>query len=96
MIDAQRKDGQGKSGGGKARRVNRTDADHPANENQLAADPRFTDTDADGSEEGSSSSDGEPGESGDGTAAPKKRRRRRRKTTGEGGASPASDRGAGG
>ena len=95
MIDAQRKDGQGKSGGGKARRVKRTDADHPANENQSAADPRFTDTDADGSEEGSSASDGEPGESGDGSAAPKKRRRRRRKTAGEGGASPASDSGAG-
>ena len=95
MIDAQRKDGQGKPGGGKARRVKRTDADHPANENQLAADPRFTDTDADGSEDRSSASEGEPGESGDGTAAPKKRRRRRRKTTGEGGASPASDSGAG-
>ena len=94
MLDAQRKDKQSKPGANKARRVKRTDADHPANEaqpTQPTDDPRFRDVDAkpertDGAPSGSSD------ETGEGAAAPKKRRRRRRKPTDVGeGASPTID-----
>ena len=105
MVDAQRKDGQGKSGTGKARRVKRSDADHPASPpasghdaGKLSAtppDPRLRD-DAGASEDGATGGDDttpHPGEGGDGAAAPKKRRRRRRKPAG--GATDAPDAGRG-
>ena len=85
MVDAQRKDGQGKSGGGKARRVKRSEADQPADGRNAGPatatppDPRFRD------DAGASQSNGpatQAGEASDDPAAPKKRRRRRRKPAG--------------
>jgi poly(A) polymerase len=84
MVDAQRRDNQANPGAGKARRVKRTDADHPAN--QPADDPRFRVVEGDdeaGDEDGAESLS--PALA-DGEAAPKKRRRRRRKPSGAGGA----------
>jgi poly(A) polymerase len=81
MVDAQRRDNLAKPGAGKARRVKRTDADHPASE--PAADPRFRATDEEGDEEGSPE-DAAEGVPPDGSAPAKKRRRRRRKPSGAG------------
>ena len=102
MIDEQRKRGQGKPGAGKARRVKRSDADHPAGGAQAAGegpqdDPRFRPL-----EEGSEAptgnrpaaiSDGDADGGAAATGALKKRRRRRRKPAGggEGGPAPAAD-----
>ena len=100
MIDAQRKANQpkGAGGGGKARRVKKTDADHPAAvvAESSPADPRFRAPDEETAamparSYGSAfSPDSAPGEAGAfdeeaGAAAPaKKRRRRRRKPSGGG------------
>ena len=106
MVDAQRKEGPGRAGAGKARRVKRSDADHPASQpvNQptdgtAAPDPRFRHDDNGGSHDDADddhamtdSPEGEEREAGSGEAAPKKRRRRRRKP---GGAAAAPDAGAG-
>jgi len=86
MVDAQRKVNQPKSGAGVARRVKRTDADHPASASE--PDPRFReaaepDHDEDGDDDNAPA---EAGASADGTAPAKKRRRRRRKPGGAGGA----------
>jgi poly(A) polymerase len=94
MIDAQRRANLAKPGGpGTARRVKRSDADHPVN--APAPDPRFRpvagaeDGDEDeGSEEGGPTDAVPP----DGTAPAKKRRRRRRKPTG----APRAEGGGGG
>ena len=108
MVDAQRKDGPGRSGPGKARRVKRSDADHPANqpaEGQQGTqgaqhDPRFRDDDG-GSDDDTHDDRPMTGEGGEhqaggegeeGAAAPKKRRRRRRKP---GGAAASPEAGAG-
>jgi poly(A) polymerase len=82
MVDAQRRENLAKPGAGKARRVKRTDTDHPANE--PAADPRFRATDEEGDEDGPAEEDGAPGATADGSAPAKKRRRRRRKPSGAG------------
>jgi poly(A) polymerase len=102
MVDAQRKSAQpkgaGPGGSGKARRVKKTDADHPAL-GVPADDPRFRDEDgrpaqamsygsafAPDSEGVADESDAEDASNGVGAAAPaKKRRRRRRKPSGGGG-----------
>lgn len=85
MVDAQRRENQAKPAAGKARRVKRTDADHPASsapavDEANEVDPRFRPVD--GEEEGDAPSDDTP--AGDGTAPAKKRRRRRRKPNGTG------------
>jgi poly(A) polymerase len=106
MVDAQRKDGQGRSGPGNARRVKRSsqgeDGDQPASQTAGSApsDPRLrddeagSDDDVDGdrsmTSEGAERQAGGEGE--EGAAAPKKRRRRRRKP---GGAAAAPEAGAG-
>jgi poly(A) polymerase len=95
MIEEQRKS---KPGASKARRVKRTDGDHPANTGKGQAvdvprdDPRFrTDVDGSDTDDGGQDADdrmsGSSGDNGDagGAAAPKKRRRRRRKPSGGGG-----------
>jgi len=87
MVDAQRRENLAKPGPGKARRVKRSDGDHPAN--APAPDPRFRATeggeDGDGVEEDGSASDATDGAApADGTAPAKKRRRRRRKPGGAG------------
>jgi poly(A) polymerase len=104
MVDAQRKDGPGRSGPGKARRVKRSDADHPGSQSAEGTqgaqpDPRFRDDDG-GSHDGANDDRSLPesgegserqagsGETGDATA-PKKRRRRRRKPGGA--AAPDAD-----
>jgi len=86
MVDAQRKVNQPKGGAGGARRVKRTDADHPVSGSE--PDPRFraageTDNDEDGDDDNAPA---EAGAAADGTAPAKKRRRRRRKPGGAGGA----------
>ncbi|MBU4182754.1 MAG: poly(A) polymerase [Burkholderiales bacterium RIFCSPHIGHO2_02_FULL_66_10] len=86
MVDAQRKVNQPKGGAGGARRVKRSDADHPASATE--PDPRFraageADNDEDGDDDNAPA---EAGASADGTAPAKKRRRRRRKPGGAGGA----------
>ncbi|MBU4520222.1 MAG: polynucleotide adenylyltransferase PcnB [Gammaproteobacteria bacterium] len=86
MVDAQRKVNQPKGGAGGARRVKRSDADHPASATE--PDPRFraageADNDEDGDDDNAPA---EAGPSADGTAPAKKRRRRRRKPGGAGGA----------
>lgn len=99
MVDAQRKVNQPKAGPGGARRVKRSDTDHPANQAQATApDPRFRavgdGVDADGDSDGvQPGPDAAGGLSADGTAPAKKRRRRRRKPGGEGGASGPADAG---
>ncbi|AOW14038.1 poly(A) polymerase [Hydrogenophaga crassostreae] len=95
MVDAQRKENQGKPGSPKPRRVKRTDVDHPANTGEAPqADPRFRSDDVDDEASNLSGDDvrESSGEGGEATAAPKKRRRRRRKPSGggEGGAAPAA------
>ena len=87
MVDAQRRDNQAKPGAGKARRVKRTDADHPAAAAAVdevgdvgEVDPRFRPVEGEEGED--APSDDTP--SGDGTAPAKKRRRRRRKPNGAG------------
>lgn len=104
MVETQRRDNQGKPGAGKARRVKRTDAEHPGQppQQQPAPDPRFRALDDQGEGGRDSDSDrdgngetGQRGPSGDGdaggAAAPaKKRRRRRRKPGGGGGADAAA------
>jgi poly(A) polymerase len=106
MVDAQRKDGQGRSGPGNARRVKRSsqgeDGDQPASQTAGSApsDPRLrddeagSDDDVDGdrsmTSEGAERQAGGEGE--EGAAATKKRRRRRRKP---GGAAAAPEAGAG-
>jgi poly(A) polymerase len=97
MVDEQRKSSQSKPGAGKARRVKRTDADHPA-QNDQPVDPRFRHDDPveGGVSETEADAPEQVAEGHDGIAAPKKRRRRRRKPSGGGGdASPAPDGGAG-
>ncbi len=86
MVDAQRKVNQPKGGAGGARRVKRSDADHPASATE--PDPRFrTAGEADNDEDGDDdNAPAEAGASADGTAPAKKRRRRRRKPGGAGGA----------
>jgi poly(A) polymerase len=101
MVDAQRKENLAKPGAGKARRVKRSDDDHPANAGApteaLAPDPRFRAADAGGDErdeeDGGESDDGvESTALTDGSAPAKKRRRRRRKPGGAAaGGEPASD-----
>jgi poly(A) polymerase len=96
MVDAQRKDGQGKPGAGKARRVKRSDTDQPASAAGAPhEDSRFRrdETSADVEDEGDS--DDAPdqsgaSEAGDAPSPAKKRRRRRRKP---GGAAAAPDAG---
>jgi poly(A) polymerase len=94
MVDAQRKEGLGASGAGKARRVKRSDTDHPPGHTMAPAGH-----DADGESDDHGAADdagvgtaGETGEGGESTGAPKKRRRRRRKPAG--GAADASDAGS--
>ncbi|HAX21340.1 MAG TPA: polynucleotide adenylyltransferase PcnB [Hydrogenophaga sp.] len=86
MVDAQRKVNQPKGGAGGARRVKRSDADHPASATE--PDPRFRAAgEADNDEDGDDvNAPAEAGASADGTAPAKKRRRRRRKPGGAGGA----------
>jgi poly(A) polymerase len=97
MVDAQRRENLAKPGAGKARRVKRTDADHPAQGGE--ADPRFrasSDEGEEGDDEGAhdeaANADAPQAE---GSAPAKKRRRRRRKpndtgrTEGGGGAGQA-------
>ncbi|NWF45773.1 polynucleotide adenylyltransferase PcnB [Hydrogenophaga sp. D2P1] len=86
MVDAQRKVNQPKGGAGGARRVKRSDADHPASATE--PDTRFrTAGEADNDEDGDDdNAPAEAGASADGTAPAKKRRRRRRKPGGAGGA----------
>lgn len=98
MIDAQRRANLAKPGGpGAARRVKRSDADHPVN--APAPDPRFrpvAGTD-DSDEEEATEADGPTGTvPPDGTAPAKKRRRRRRKPTGAPRAEGAGDTGGDG
>jgi poly(A) polymerase len=87
MVDAQRRDNLAKpaSGAPKARRVKRSDADHPANE--AAPDPRFAAAPADEGDEDGDEGTGPAADSGSGEV--KKRRRRRRKPAGAGGAGEA-------
>ncbi len=82
MVDAQRRENLAKPGAGKARRVKRTDADHPASE--PAADPRFRATEVDADEDGPGEEEAIEGAPTDGSAPAKKRRRRRRKPSGAG------------
>ncbi len=91
MVDAQRRDNLAKPGAGKARRVKRSDDDHPANagasSEALAPDPRFraADTGADDREDEDAGEPDDGAESTaptDGSAPAKKRRRRRRKPGG--------------
>ncbi|PKO28984.1 MAG: polynucleotide adenylyltransferase PcnB [Betaproteobacteria bacterium HGW-Betaproteobacteria-9] len=85
MVDAQRKVNQPKGGAGGARRVKRSDADHPASATE--PDPRFrAAVEADNDEDGDDNAPAEAGTPADGTAPAKKRRRRRRKPGGAGGA----------
>ncbi len=93
MVDAQRQVNQPKGGG--ARRVKRSDSEHPEQSAQLApaADPRFRAPEAD-DEVGDDEASEAP--AADGTAPAKKRRRRRRKPSGGGGSgdsgsAPAGD-----
>lgn len=93
MIDAQRRANLAKPGGpGAARRVKRSDADHPVN--APAPDPRFRPvTGADeGDEDGPEVNGPTDAVPPDGTAPAKKRRRRRRKPTG----APRAEGGTGG
>jgi poly(A) polymerase len=82
MVDAQRRENLAKPGTSKARRVKRTDADHPAaavgEVNEV--DPRFRQVESE--EGGDVPSDDAPLE--EGSAPAKKRRRRRRKPGGAG------------
>jgi poly(A) polymerase len=95
MIDAQRRANLAKPGGpGAARRVKRSDVDHPVN--APAPDPRFRPV---AEAEGEDQDDDGPESDGvvdavppDGTAPARKRRRRRRKPSG----SPRADGGTGG
>jgi poly(A) polymerase len=83
MVDAQRRDNLAKPGAGKARRVKRTDADHPASAPVEPADPRFRHQDEegdDGAEEVAPA--GTAAEAG---SAPAKKRRRRRRKPGDAG-----------
>ncbi|RZA11204.1 MAG: polynucleotide adenylyltransferase PcnB, partial [Lysobacteraceae bacterium] len=73
MVDAQRRENLAKPGAGKARRVKRTDADHPASDEEAEGDEPADDT-ADTAETAAA----------DGSAPAKKRRRRRRKPSGAG------------
>ena len=91
MVDAQRRDNLAKPGAGKARRVKRSDDDHPANAGASteapAPDPRFRAADAGADdredEDAGESDDGaESTAPTDGSAPAKKRRRRRRKPGG--------------
>jgi poly(A) polymerase len=82
MVDAQRRENLAKPGAGKARRVKRTDDDHPANE--TVADPRFRTADDEGDEPESTGEDASDAVLSDGSAPAKKRRRRRRKPSGAG------------
>jgi poly(A) polymerase len=82
MVDAQRRENLGKPGAGKARRVKRTDADHPASE--TAPDPRFRSADEETDEDGPAEEENAEGIPPDGSAPAKKRRRRRRKPSGAG------------
>ncbi|WP_066149875.1 polynucleotide adenylyltransferase PcnB [Hydrogenophaga pseudoflava] len=106
MVDAQRKAGQpkGVGGGGKARRVKKTDADHPASgvAEPVRDDPRFRPA------EGGDEQDESPARTvfygsafapdsdhvddaaapGEGEAPARKRRRRRRKPSGGGEGAP--------
>ena len=91
MVDAQRRDNLAKPGAGKARRVKRSDDDHPANAAAPTAavtpDPRFRATDAGGDDRddedaGESDDSAESTAPTDGSAPAKKRRRRRRKPGG--------------
>jgi poly(A) polymerase len=99
MVDAQRKVGQGRGTGEKARRVRKGDADHPASQ-PPAEDPRFraADNEADDDEiDAEREGDGLPDlqmrdSMPEGGAPAKKRRRRRRKPSAgqsEGGEPPA-------
>ncbi|WP_332739538.1 polynucleotide adenylyltransferase PcnB [Hydrogenophaga sp.] len=98
MVDAQRRDNLAKPGAGKARRVKRSDDDHPANAgastDALTPDPRFRAVneggdDRDEEDTGESDDGVESTASIDGSAPAKKRRRRRRKPGGAaGGAEP--------
>ena len=92
MVDAQRQVNQPKGG---ARRVKRSEAEHPDQGAQLApaADPRFRAPEADdevGDDEASEA------RAADGTAPAKKRRRRRRKPSGGGGSGDSGSAPAGG
>ena len=103
MVDAQRKASQpkGAGGSGKARRVRKGDADHPASASspQPADDPRFRPVDDEDAPnrvsyrsafapDSDTAEDEEPADgTSEGSATPaKKRRRRRRKPSGGGGA----------
>jgi len=95
MVDAQRKEGQGASGAGKARRVKRSDTDHPPGHSTTAPAGRDADDESDergAADDAGVSPAGEAGVGGEGTGAPKKRRRRRRKPAG--GAADAPDTGS--
>jgi len=96
MVDAQRKDGPGRSGPGKARRVKRSDADHPASLPADSAqgaqpDPRLRGEDGAGFGDSAGHERQAGSEGEEGAAAPKKRRRRRKPA---GGAAAAPDMGA--
>ncbi len=86
MVDAQRRENPSRAGAGKARRVRRGDADHPAG--APAPDPRFRAGEAPEDEEEEALA-GMPADEAprvelppDGSAPAKKRRRRRRKPSG--------------
>ena len=92
MVDAQRKVTSSKGGG--ARRVKRSDAEHPAH--ATATEPRLRPSLAQDGGDSMEASDGSRAEGAedpvaDETAPAKKRRRRRRKPSGDGGPAPAGE-----
>ncbi|MEZ5646840.1 MAG: polynucleotide adenylyltransferase PcnB [Burkholderiaceae bacterium] len=104
MVDAQRKANQPKAGPGRARRVKKSDVDHPSSGpssgvSEPADDPRFRAVDEAGREGAGEGVEGDgvarpEGEATAGAAA-RKRRRRRRKPSG-GGAGGSGDAGGSG
>jgi poly(A) polymerase len=98
MLDAQRKVNQPKASG--ARRVKRSDAEHPTQSAQQAPerDPRFASAETDDEERDQDAGDAGASEGAafDGTAPAKKRRRRRRKPSGGGASGDSGSAPAGG
>ncbi len=85
MVDAQRRENLARPANGKARRVKRSDSEHPNQANAPAAPLRAAEQDQDGDEQ--------PPLTGDAAAAvqnpePAKKRRRRRRSSGEADAAP--------
>jgi poly(A) polymerase len=110
MVDAQRKEGPGRAGPGKARRVKRSDTDHPANQPAEGAqdaqgaqpDPRFRDDDGgahdDAHDDRSMDREGEDSErqaGAEGEEGATAPKKRRRRRRKPGGAAAAPDAGSG-